>query len=517
MSAHTEFLAVVTSQQRPSFDPDLGVITPPSNGMARTVFARPVAPRANWRRHYVAWLVLLDIIAALAASRTVVSLLADADAGFWDQRVLGNVSSFSLAAFVGVPVGWLIMLVAAGAYDQRALGLGTEELKRVARASLAMAAAVSFLALGFKKDLSRATVAAIIICLLLYTLVVRFAARVVLRRIRRTGQASQKVLLVGRLADALAVHEVVTRNYGAGLHPVAIHLPHHPRPGERVNAPVPVYVGWDLVPLVQQLGADTIAVCGPASLESYELRKLAWQLEGTGLNLVVVPQVTDVTGPRIHVRPIEGLPLLNVDEPTISGLSLLAKSVLDRATALVGLVLLSPVLLAIALAIKFNDPGPVMFRQTRIGHEGRAFKVWKFRTMYTDAEQRLAALQHRNESDGLLFKMKDDPRVTPIGRHLRALSLDELPQLINVLRGQMSLVGPRPLPTEDDDYRGDVRRRLLVRPGITGLWQISGRSDLTWDDAVRLDLHYVDNWSLVYDLAILWKTASVVLARRGAY
>ncbi|MBG6067603.1 exopolysaccharide biosynthesis polyprenyl glycosylphosphotransferase [Micromonospora ureilytica] len=517
MSAHTEFLAVVTSQQRPSFDPDLGVITPPSNGMARSVFARPVAPRANWRRHYVAWLVLLDILAALAASRTVVSLLADADAGFWDQRVLGNVSSFSLAAFVGVPVGWLIMLVAAGAYDQRALGLGTEELKRVARASLAMAAVVSFLALGFKKDLSRATVAAIIICLLLYTLVVRFAARVVLRRIRRTGQASQKVLLVGRLADALAVHEVVTRNYGAGLHPVAIHLPHHPRPGERVNAPVPVYVGWDLVPLVQQLGADTIAVCGPASLESYELRKLAWQLEGTGLNLVVVPQVTDVTGPRIHVRPIEGLPLLNVDEPTISGLSLLAKSVLDRATALVGLVLLSPVLLAIALAIKFNDPGPVMFRQTRIGHEGRAFKVWKFRTMYTDAEQRLAALQHRNESDGLLFKMKDDPRVTPIGRHLRALSLDELPQLINVLRGQMSLVGPRPLPTEDDDYRGDVRRRLLVRPGITGLWQISGRSDLTWDDAVRLDLHYVDNWSLVYDLAILWKTASVVLARRGAY
>jgi exopolysaccharide biosynthesis polyprenyl glycosylphosphotransferase len=413
---------------------------------------------------------------------------------------------------------WLAILAGAGAYDRRALGRGTEELKRVVRADIAMAAAVSFLALGFKKDVSRATVAGIIVGLLVYTVLVRFVARVVLRRIRRVSQrASQKVLLVGRLADALAVHEVVTRNAGAGLRPVAIHLPQYPRTGERVNAPVPVYVGWDLVPLVQMLRADTIAVCGPASLESYELRKLAWQLEGTGLDLVVVPQVTDVTGPRIHVRPIEGLPLLNVEEPTISGLSLLVKSVLDRVAALAGLIVLSPLLVGIALAIKLTDPGPVLFRQSRIGHQGKAFKVWKFRTMYTDAEQRLEALRDRNESDGLLFKIKDDPRVTPIGRHLRGLSLDELPQLVNVLMGQMSLVGPRPLPTEDDDYRGDVRRRLLVRPGITGLWQISGRSDLSWDDAVRLDLHYVDNWSLIYDLGILWRTVRVVLARRGAY
>ncbi|MFI7075686.1 sugar transferase [Micromonospora sp. NPDC049903] len=485
--------------------------------MPRSVFGRPVAPRAKWRRRYMAWLIALDFLAAWAASQTVVTVFEEADAGFWDERLLG-VSTFALVANVIVPLMWLTILAGAGAYDRRALGRGTEELKRVVRANVAMAAAVSFLALGFKKDLSRATVAAIIIGLLVYTVFVRFVARVVLRRIRRSSQrASQKVLLVGRLSDALAVHEVVTRNAGAGLRPVAIHLPQFPRAGERVEAPVPVYVGWDLVPLVQQLGADTIAVCGPASLESYELRKLAWQLEGTGLDLVVVPQVTDITGPRIHVRPIEGLPLLNVEEPTISGLSLLAKSVMDRLSALAGLIVLSPLLIGIAVAIRLTDPGPVMFRQSRIGHQGKAFKVWKFRTMYTDAEQRLEALRDRNESDGLLFKIKNDPRVTPIGRHLRALSLDELPQLINVLVGQMSLVGPRPLPTEDDDYRGDVRRRLLVRPGITGLWQISGRSDLTWEDAVRLDLHYVDNWSLVYDLGILWRTVRVVLARRGAY
>ncbi|RKN49673.1 sugar transferase [Micromonospora endolithica] len=487
--------------------------------MARTVFARPVTPRARWRRRYLACLLVIDFITALVASITVATVVDKADAGFWDQRVLGGaVSAFALVVNVVVPLLWMTMLAAAGAYDRRALGRGTEELKRVARANVAMAASVSFLALGLKKDLSRTTVAAIIITLLVYTLVVRAAARVVLRRIRRvTHKASQKVMLVGRLSDALALHDVMTRNPGAGLHPIAIHLPQSPRPGERVVAPVPVYVGWDLVPLVRQLGADTIAVCGPASLESYELRRLAWQMEGTGLDLVVVPQVTDVTGPRIHVRPIEGLPLLNVEEPTISGFSLLAKMILDKAAALFGLVLLSPLLVGIALAIKLTDRGPVMFRQVRVGHQGQAFKVWKFRTMYTDAEQRLEALRERNESDGLLFKIKDDPRVTPIGRHLRALSLDELPQLVNVLMGQMSLVGPRPLPTEDDDYRGDVRRRLLVRPGITGLWQISGRSDLTWEDAVRLDLHYVDNWSLVYDFAILWRTVSVVLARRGAY
>jgi exopolysaccharide biosynthesis polyprenyl glycosylphosphotransferase len=497
---------------------DPGVITP-SHGFARSAFARPATPQVTWHRPYIGWLLLLDLLAGLAASRTAISLLAEADAGFRDPTAPSGVDGvFALVANVGIPAGWVLLLAACGAYDRRALGIGTEELKRVVRADIAMAATVSLLALGFKKDLSRLTVLVVVSAALGYTLFGRFLARSVLHHLRRRGaHASQKILLVGKLSDALALHEVATRNPAAGLHPIAIHLPQHPRPGERVTAPVPVYVGWELVPLVQEIGADTIAVCGPASLESYELRKLAWQLEGTGLDLVVVPQVTDITGPRIHVRPVEGLPLLNVEEPTLSGLALVAKSALDRISALVGLILLSPVLLGIALAIKLTDRGPVIFRQTRIGHQGKAFRVWKFRTMYTDAERRLEALKDQNESDGLLFKMKNDPRVTPIGRHLRALSLDELPQLINVLMGQMSLVGPRPLPTEDDDYQGDVRRRLLVRPGITGLWQISGRSDLTWDDAVRLDLHYVDNWSLAYDLGILWRTVRVVLARRGAY
>ena len=258
-------------------------------------------------------------------------------------------------------------------------------------------------------------------------------------------------------------------------------------------------------------------MCGSASTEPGELRRLAWQLEGSGVDLVVAPQLTDIAGPRVHIRPVEGLPLLYVEEPTLSGVGWLFKNLLDRFVAALGLLLFSPVMVAVAIGIRAGDKGPVFFRQRRVGREGKIFSVWKFRTMYVDAEERRATLVDQNESDGLFFKIRDDPRVTPFGRFLRASSLDELPQLINVLLGEMSLVGPRPLPAEDGDYLGDVRRRLLVRPGITGLWQVSGRSDLSWDDAVRLDLYYVDNWSLTFDLTIMWKTIGVVLRSKGAY
>jgi exopolysaccharide biosynthesis polyprenyl glycosylphosphotransferase len=278
-----------------------------------------------------------------------------------------------------------------------------------------------------------------------------------------------------------------------------------------------VYAGREVVPLVREVGADTVAVCGSASNEPGELRRLAWQLEGSGVDLVVAPQLTDIAGPRVHIRPVEGLPLLYVEEPTLSGLGWLVKNLLDRIVAVLGLLLFSPLMVAIAIGIKAGDQGPVFFRQRRVGREGKIFSVWKFRTMYVDAEERRATLVDQNEGDGMLFKIRNDPRITPFGRFLRASSLDELPQLINVLLGDMSLVGPRPLPAEDGDYLGDVRRRLLVRPGITGLWQVSGRSDLSWDDAVRLDLYYVDNWSLTFDLTIMWKTIGVVLRSKGAY
>ncbi len=244
------------------------------------------------------------------------------------------------------------------------------------------------------------------------------------------------------------------------------------------------------------------------------LRELAWQLEGADVDLVVAPAMTDVAGPRVTVRPVAGLPLLYVDEPRFTGAARLVKGTLDRLVALVALVLLAPLFAVVAVAIKLTSSGPVVFRQQRIGQDWAPFSVWKLRTMYADAEQHWDALRAANEADGLLFKIKDDPRVTPLGRLLRRTSIDELPQLVNVLRGEMSLVGPRPLAVDAGAFVGHERRRHLVKPGMTGLWQVSGRAEQSWDDAVRLDLYYVENWSLSLDLVILLRTVLVALRGR---
>ncbi|HEY4629941.1 MAG TPA: sugar transferase, partial [Blastococcus sp.] len=244
----------------------------------------------------------------------------------------------------------------------------------------------------------------------------------------------------------------------------------------------------------------------------------SWQLEGSGIELLVSPGLIEVAGPRLHIRPFVGLPLLSIEEPVFTGWRRVLKGALDRTGAALAIVLVAPILVAIAVAVRLSSHGPVLYRQERVGTYGRRFTMYKFRSMVDGADGKLADLLARNEGHGLLFKMQRDPRVTPVGRVLRRLSLDELPQLFNVLGGTMSLVGPRPpLPREVERYDTSIRRRLLVKPGLTGLWQISGRSDLSWEESVRLDLRYVENWSLTLDLLILWKTASAVLRSRGAY
>lgn len=490
---------------------------PRTNGVPRSAWARARRRVSRWHRPYIAILLLLDFAAVALASFVSISLfLEKAAAGFSD--VDNDPTWFHTVVYLLLPLGWLVILWGTGAYDRRFLGLGTDEFKRVIRAAVTVAASVSFLAFATKTALSRLSVATALLGAMVFILIVRYFARFVLHLIRKhAGAATHRMVLVGTLPETLEVYTAVTRSPGAGLVPIAIHLTDGYAAARGIQTPIPVYAGRDVLSLVRDLGGDTIAVCGSASAEPGELRRLAWQLEGSGIDLVVAPQLTDIAGPRVHIRPIEGLPLLHVEEPTLSGPALLAKNLMDRIAAALGLIVLLPLFAVIAIAIRISDPGPVFFRQPRVGHEGRTFRVWKFRTMYVDAEERLASLVDQNETDGLLFKIRQDPRVFPVGRFLRATSLDELPQLINVLFGEMSLVGPRPLPADDGDFLGDVRRRLLVRPGITGLWQVSGRSDLSWDEAVRLDLYYVDNWSLAYDLSILWRTIGVVLARKGAY
>ncbi|WP_203659860.1 sugar transferase [Actinocatenispora rupis] len=488
-----------------------------NNGITRSAWLRAKVRRGGrWDRWYAGGLAGLEFVLTSLAGLTSILISDHPYVGFSDGFTEHPPSMYVWGCLL-LPLGWSVTLWGSRAYERRYLGIGTEEFKRVFRGGLIVVAVVSFIVMAFKYDLSRLAVGTALLCAFGYVLAARAIARFVLYLARRRGLASQRIMLVGTLPEAMEVYRAITRNPNAGLVPIGIFLTEGRSGARGVTAPVPLHAGRDLLDVVREIGADTIAVCGTARDEQGGLRRLAWQLEGTGIDLVVAPQLTDIAGPRVHIRPVEGLPLLHVEEPIISGLGWVAKNLLDRIAAALGLLVLTPLFAVIAIMIKVSDPGPVFFRQPRVGREGDQFHVWKFRTMYTDAEERLAHLVDQNETDGLLFKIRNDPRVIPIGRFLRRTSLDELPQLINVLKGEMSLVGPRPLPAEDGDFLGDVRRRLLVRPGITGLWQVSGRSDLSWDDAVRLDLYYVDNWSLTFDLLILWRTLGVVFARRGAY
>jgi exopolysaccharide biosynthesis polyprenyl glycosylphosphotransferase len=253
-------------------------------------------------------------------------------------------------------------------------------------------------------------------------------------------------------------------------------------------------------------------------LDGPALRRLGWGLEGTQAELLLAPAVTEIVGSRVRIRPVSGLPLLHMERPELRGVRRLTKEAFDRVSATLGLLLLSPLLVGIALAVTVTSRGPVLFRQERVGRDGRTFSMLKFRSMVVGADRMVDQLAADSDGNGILFKKRADPRVTRVGRVLRRYSLDELPQLINVLKGDMSLVGPRPpLQREVEQYGHDMHRRFLVKPGLTGLWQVSGRSDLSWDDSVRIDVRYVENWSLAFDFMILWKTAGAVVRGSGAY
>ena len=415
-------------------------------------------------------------------------------------------------------VAWLGVIVVQGGYHIRHFGSGSEEFRVIGLASVITAGMVGLTCYLFQFELSRSFV---LLAFLLGTLMLlseRYAVRLWAHKARRRGQLVHRVLAVGGPSGISEVVDALRRDSYIGYQVVGACLPSgiavEP---ERFPVPVAGRVA-DTRRLCDELGADTVLVARGGFDSALELRRIAWDLEGSSIDLVVVPSLTDVAGPRIHMRPVAGLPLLHVEQPQAGNAGGLPKRLFDLLFASMALLALSPLLLAVALIVKLQDGGPVFFRQARVGRGGQPFGMIKFRSMVLDAEDRLAELSALNESDGVLFKMKEDPRITPVGRFLRRYSVDELPQLVNVLRGEMSLVGPRPpLPAEVDKYAIDVHRRLLVRPGLTGLWQVSGRSGLSWDESVRLDLYYVDNWSMTSDLVIVAKTVKAVLGKTGAY
>jgi exopolysaccharide biosynthesis polyprenyl glycosylphosphotransferase len=348
-------------------------------------------------------------------------------------------------------------------------------------------------------------------------LMARYRLRKRLHRQRNTGACMQRVVAVGHAPAVADLVAELRRDRHHGLSVVGACLAGGTMLNEIAGVPVAGGLGT-VTDAVRRFRADTVAVLACPELNGIRLRELSWDLEKTATDVYVAPALLDVAGPRTTIRPVAGLPLLHVDHPELAGVKQVIKGLFDKVTAASALLLLTPVFAAIALVIRATDQGPVFFRQTRVGRDGHTFRVWKFRTMVVDAEQQKTLLAARNEGAGALFKMRIDPRVTRVGAWLRRCSLDELPQLLNVLLGEMSLVGPRPtLPEETAQYGTHMRRRLAVKPGITGLWQINGRSDLPWDEAVRLDVRYVENWSFVLDLQILWKTWSTVIRGHGAY
>jgi exopolysaccharide biosynthesis polyprenyl glycosylphosphotransferase len=475
---------------------------------ASRVARHAVRSLSAWTSAYLRRVACIDACCALAAGMLAYEVR-------FGDHTYANAAYFWLG--LAMPVLWLGALGLSGAYDTRFIGVGSDEFRKVVNAGVCLTAAVALVSYAAKMELARGYVVVALPCVTVFDLVTRYLLRKRLHRAQTRGECMRRLVVVGHpdvIADLTAV---LRRETYHGLSVVAACVLGPDRPALIDGIPVTGGLG-NVLDVVRSTSADIVAVLACPEMSGARLRDLAWALEKTGTDLCVAPALLDVAGPRTTIRPTAGLPLLHMDHPEFAGFRWLMKSAFDKSAALVGLVLLSPALITIAILIRLNDGGPALFKQTRVGKDGHPFTVYKFRTMIVNAEQRKAEVEQLNDGNGLLFKVRADPRITKIGARLRRHSLDELPQLINVLIGNMSLVGPRPaLPDEATRYGDHVRRRLAVKPGITGLWQVNGRSDLPWDEAVRLDVRYVENWSLVLDLQILWKTWSAVWHGHGAY
>ena len=465
-------------------------------------------------RRLMAGVVLADLI--VLGSAIVVAWDMRLTIDVW-SRTLDPSMTLVLEAGPWMLMGWIAVLIAQGAYSVRDFGSGPEEFRRVFLASVITSGITGMGCYLLQLPLSRGFVVLAFLAGTPMLVVERYFARKVLHRLRRRGHLVRRVVAVGGPSGVGEIVSVLERERHSGYQVVGACVPEGIVSGGDAFA-VPVLGSTsDARSLCEQVGADAVLVARGGYASSGELRRIAWDLEGSQIELIVVPSLTDVAGPRIVMRPVAGLPLLHVDQPQAGEAIGFSKRLFDIVLTCFALALLAPLMIGVAVAVR-RDGGPVFFRQPRVGRDGTTFEMLKFRSMVVDAERKLDEIRHLNESDGVLFKIRHDPRITPVGRFLRKYSIDELPQLLNVLKGEMSVVGPRPpLPAEVDTYEKDVHRRLLVRPGMTGLWQVSGRSGLSWDESVRLDLYYVDNWSMTTDLVIMAKTVKAVLASDGAY
>ena len=459
----------------------------------------------RWQRRYATVVTTSDITVITVCVAVGVALGSG----------LGYRATFIARLGSGV-TAWLLLvagLILCRAWESRVLGNGTAEPRRVTKAFAGAAVGTGMAGLAFEVVSVKPWVFGIMPAAWAFCLAARYALRKLLHHERRHGRCQLAVLAVG---SAESITDLVRRTRRDPFFGWTVAAACTTTGAESTIEGVPVVGDLDAIArIVQDDDYRVVAVspapgCGPGRLQ-----QLAWELENTSVELAVDPGLMEIAGPRLHITPVDGLPLLRLTEPRFSGTGWVAKGFVDRMCAAVLLLVFAPVFVALALAVRL-DGGPAFYRQERVGICGRRFHMLKFRSMCVGADRMLDGLT--SDQDGVLFKMRDDPRVTRVGAFLRKYSLDELPQLFNVLAGTMSLVGPRPpLPHEVAQYGPAAQRRLLVRPGITGLWQVSGRSDLSWEETVRLDLRYVENWSPALDALILWKTFGAVAASRGAY
>ncbi|WP_031333337.1 sugar transferase [Williamsia sp. D3] len=479
--------------------------------------SRVVKPREDhWASKYVTRVRWTDAVIVAAA----VLVAQQIRFGGTDTLAAGmSLTSFVLTFCLFV--AWTFALRATQSSDRRIVGDGPAEYSRVLNACFIVFGLLAIVDLAFRLSLARGFIAIALPLGTIGLLLSRWGWRKALHRSRLRRRNLSQVLVVGGQASAVPFIQHLGRNPGLGYEVVGVCVPpgSEHRPVTVEGKSVPVYGTFgEARDAVALCGATTVAVTSAEALGHSAMRELSWDLEGMNVDMLVSPGVVDVAGPRMMVRPVAGLPLLHIDKPRYDGANRFLKAAFDRLGALALIVVLTPVMLACAIAVKCGSKGPIFYRAERIGVSNMPFDMWKFRTMVDGADQRKAALAQKNEGSGVLFKLRDDPRVTATGKFLRRYSLDELPQLFNVLGGTMSLVGPRPpLRDEVEKYSGMVTRRMLVRPGMTGLWQVSGRSDLSWEESVRLDLTYVENWSIMQDAMILWRTARAVTKSEGAY
>lgn len=477
---------------------------------------RPVGLSAEqrWSRNYRAGLALNDTL--IIAASVGGAFLTRFGVGPAD---LGGLDGLYWVIGLAVVVTWMALLAGFRSRDPRILGVGITEYRKVISASMFSFGLLAIVFLVLKLEVARGFFILTLPLGLVGLVISRYVWRTWLARQADRGRYLSRAIVGGSPAEIAYVIDQLERNAGAAYRIVGAATDGGARADGVERLPVPVVADLSNLALAAaNLQVDTVILAGRPGDDREFVRDLSWQLEGAATDLVLAAGLTDVAGPRIHFRPVEGLPLIHVEIPQFSGVKHVIKRAMDVTLSGAALVLLAPVYLVVAALVRLDSSGPAFFRQQRVGRDGRTFTMYKFRSMVTTAEADEEKLATKNEGAGVLFKLKQDPRVTRVGRVIRKYSIDELPQILNVFLGHMSLVGPRPpLPREVAAYEDHVHRRLFIKPGLTGPWQISGRSDLSWDASVRLDLYYVENWSITSDLIILWRTVKVLIRPVGAY